>query len=125
MAVNKIQNIGGEAGGVMLVDINPEKSVTENFDTNNGFSYEAASSSSAKNPLVVQGYKKVAFRSNDYLDYYYFVLKDGTTTSSQSLGRIINTWTDYIDIPQDAMRLIIGIYATVSGRGYLWYSLLA
>lgn len=124
MSVATIDNVGG---GVKLVDINPNQ-LTQSGWTQGGFGWQpfvSDSGSGLVNTIIVAGYKKISMRVNyNVTTKYRFRMSDDTTSEWVSVS-MANTWTSYIDIPNDAIQLELNILgpAQVFLTGYI--SLLA
>lgn len=88
-----------KSGGTTLVDINPNK-------VSNDFYVLIGASNDQYLATPVCGYKKIALHSTSARTInYYFVLTDGTQTTTQSVELTQEVWTDYIDIPDGAIAL--------------------
>lgn len=116
------------SGGVKLVDINPNKTnnIKINLMSKINVDYYAY--------IPVQGYKKFATSiSGTYTYIYYsFVLRDGSiTTESSGHLPVEEEWSDYIDIPSNAILIKLRLRYSSPGAATgivevpFYYSLLA
>jgi hypothetical protein len=117
MATNGYARIGGVNSGVKLVDINPNKA--EGAGAPYFCVYQGIVST-----LPISGYKKIALqrRTSDSESFLRFKSSDGSTISSIP-STTANTWTNYVDIPDNAV--ILETSCSSSGHVSFNYSLLA
>lgn len=123
MSVAKIDNVGG---GVKLTDINPEKNLSANFAIWQPLDNTAYD---RNNSIPINGYKKISIymngtSANYSVKKYSFVLENGTETTKSDIPTT-DAWTDYIDIPDDAIIFKVTYHYSYSTTGFIFYSLLA
>ena len=125
--VAKIDNVGG---GVKLLDVNPNRDMT-NLSSIFGTAYYLAEGSENKyGSLVVCGYKKISFGTQTSQSSWLstcgmtFVYDDGTLSSEIKLSSSTNPYTsngwkfsDWIDIPSN----VVGVLFTTKWNGSLRY----
>lgn len=119
MAIAKIDNIGGSAN---LVDANPNllpANTTAGMQNAENFVLFAVGNSKlgnfqGLNKILVCGYKKIKAWTEvpSWITSYQFQYKDNTMSAEIPS---VNGWTDWIDIPKNAMYFIAN--GTYSGGG--------
>jgi hypothetical protein len=119
MATNGYARI---TAGVKLLDINPNKVNTGQIA---GRLSIGSGSGGVNNYIPISGYKKIAiFKGSSDTTKIRWVYSDGTESSDiATLSQ--NVWTNYYDIPSNAVCMKFNATFTSSSWCEIYYSLLA